>query len=55
MEKLTPSQEDMIYDMPYHEKKLKEGAEKNKRKFKAFPVSFEKLDRILKKIGRRKL
>lgn len=54
-DKLTPSQEDMICDLPYHDKKCEEKIERNKRKYKAFPVNPERLDFILKKIGRRKL
>lgn len=55
MKESTPEQEDMICDLPYHEKKLEEKTGKNKKKYKMFPVNPERLDFILKKIGRKKL
>ena len=55
VEELTSEQEDMICDLPYHEKKLKEKTGKNKKKHKMFPINLERLDFILKKIGRKKL
>lgn len=53
MVKLTPEQESTIGDDVYHEKKLEE-LDKEKKKHKMFPVKPEHLDKILKKIGRRK-
>ncbi|MBA7589223.1 hypothetical protein ES708_31304 [subsurface metagenome] len=55
MKELTPEREDIICDLPYHDKKCEEKIGRNKRKYKAFPVNSKKLDFILKKIGRRKL
>jgi len=55
MNKLTLEQESLIGDDAYHEKKLIEETEKNKKKYKTFPVNPKKFDQILKKIGRRKL
>lgn len=54
MVKLTPEQEDMIGDNVYHDKKLEEEENKEKKKHKMFPVNPKQLDKILKKIGRRK-
>ncbi len=51
MTKLTPEQESYIGDVAYHEKKLED---KEKKRHKMFPVKPKRLDKILKKIGRRK-
>ncbi len=55
MGELTSEQEDMICDLPYHEKKLEKKTGKSTKKHKMFPVNPERLDFILKKIGRKKL
>lgn len=57
---LTPKQEDLIGDGAYHERKLMEEEEKehkiiNKKYKITYPMDPEKLDKILKKIGRKKL
>ncbi|MCK4328289.1 hypothetical protein KAX02_00445 [candidate division WOR-3 bacterium] len=55
MKELTPEQESLIGDNVYHERKLEEDISKEKKKHKTFPVNPDRLDQILRKIGRRKL
>ena len=52
MDKLTAEQESLIGDDQYHERKLMEEEEKE---HKTIPINPDRLDQILKRIGRRKL
>jgi len=54
-EELTPEQESLIGDDAYHEKKLEEEIAKKIKKCKVIPINSDRFDRILKKIGRKKL
>ena len=54
-EELTPEQESLIGDDAYHEKKLAEDIAKEEKQYKKIPINHERFDRILKKIGRKKL
>lgn len=56
MKELTPEQEDLINDC--HEKRLREELEKEERekeKHKVIPIKLDRIDKILKIIGRKKL
>jgi len=55
MKELTPEQESLIGDDAYHEKKLAEDIAKEKKQYKKIPINPECFNRILKKIGRKKL
>jgi len=55
MKELTPEQENLVGDLQHHDKKVEKDIAREEKKHKMFPVNPERLDQILKKIGRRKL